>query len=112
VIDGDGVRCSNIGEVRLLGIDAPDYSSSRPCQGGYGDHVCDDRAAAAAKAGLRAGLHLGPVRVEPAGRDPYRRMLGIVTAGGVNLNCRQLASGAARYIGRYDRDGRVAAACR
>lgn len=25
VIDGDGIRCRNLGDVRLLGIDAPDY---------------------------------------------------------------------------------------
>lgn len=111
VIDGDGIRCRNLGQVRLLGIDAADYRDSRPCQGGYGDHVCDSRAAAAAKASLRAALRLGPVRVQPVGRDRYGRVLGIVTAGGVNLNCRQLASGGARYIGRYDEGGRIARAC-
>lgn len=52
VIDGDSLRCSNIGKIRLLGIDAPDYRVSRPCRGHYGDHVCDDGAAKAAKLNL------------------------------------------------------------
>ena len=55
-IDGDSLRCRNIGQVRLLGIDAPDYRSSRPCRQGFGDHVCNDAGARAAKASLRAGL--------------------------------------------------------
>ena len=111
VIDGDSIQCRNLGQVRLLGIDAPDRRSARPCQGGYGDHVCDDRAAAAAKQSLRAGLRLGPVRVEQVGRDRYGRMLAMVTAGGRDMACWQLERGAVRYIVRYDNGGRVRRAC-
>jgi endonuclease YncB( thermonuclease family) len=42
VIDGDSLRCHQIGQVRLLSIDAPDYRRSRPCREGFGDHVCSD----------------------------------------------------------------------
>jgi endonuclease YncB( thermonuclease family) len=44
-IDGDGIRGRNIGEVRLLGIDAPDRTSSRPCRQRFGNHVCNDAKA-------------------------------------------------------------------
>lgn len=111
-MDGDSIRCSNLGQVRLLGIDSADYRSSRPCRGKYGDHVCDDDQARAAKASLKQALKLGPVEVEPAGRDRFGRMLALVTAGGTNLNCFQLSHGVARYIIKYDNGGRVGRACR
>lgn len=112
VIDGDSLRCRNVGQVRLLGIDAPDYRSSRPCRGGFGDHVCDDAGARAAKDSLRQGLRLGPVRLTSAGRDRYGRMLALAQAGGTNLNCWQLRAGVVRYIPRYDSGRRVARACK
>jgi len=111
VIDGDGVRCRGLGEVRLLGIDAPDRRSARPCRGQYGNHVCDDRAAAASKASLRAGLRLGPVRLQPVKRDRYGRLIATASAGGTDLSCWQLRQGSARYIVRYDDGRRVARTC-
>ena len=110
VIDGDGFRCGQTA-VRLLGIDAPDYRRSRPCRGGFGDHVCDDGGARQAKERLRAGLRLGPVRIEPVGQDRYGRTLAMAWAGRVNLNCRQLQVPGVRYIVRYDNGGRVARTC-
>jgi endonuclease YncB( thermonuclease family) len=111
VIDGDGIRCSNLGEVRLLGIDAPDRTSSRPCRERYGDHVCSDGQARAAKEAMRSALRLGPVRIEQVGRDRYGRLLGIAYAGKVNINCRMLQVSGVRYIPRYDNGGRVRRAC-
>jgi micrococcal nuclease len=110
-IDGDSIRCSNIGQVRLLAIDTAEYSQSRPCRGGYGDHVCDDAMAKAGKESLRAALRLGPVRVEPVTRDRYGRTVALVTVGGRDLSCWQLQRGVARYIVKYDNGGRVAARC-
>ena len=112
VIDGDGIRCRNLGEVRLLGIDAPDPTSSRPCREGSGDHVCSVRQARVAKETMRSALRLGPVRIETVGLDRYGRRLGMAFAGRVNLNCRMLRVSGVRYIQRYDNDGRVARACR
>ena len=112
VIDGDGIRCRNLGEVRLLGIDAPDPTNSRPCRQRFGDHVCSDRQARVAKEAMRSALRLGPVRIEPVGRDRYGRLLGMAFAGRVNLNCRMLRISGVRYIQRYDNDRRVARACR
>ncbi len=111
-IDGDSIRCKNVGQVRLLGIDAPDRTSSRPCREGFGNHVCDDDLARRGKIAMQQALSLGPVRIEPVGKDRYGRTLAIAYAGSVNLNCRMLRVPGVRYIPRYDNGGRVAKACR
>lgn len=111
VIDGDGIRCSNLGEVRLIGIDAPDYQRSRPCRQQFGNHVCSDEGARAAKEAMRAVLRLGPIQIESIGRDRYGRILGMAYAGRVNLNCRMLKVPGVRYLPRYDNGRRVARAC-
>jgi micrococcal nuclease len=110
-IDGDSMRCRNLGEIRLLAIDAPDRTSSRPCKEHFGDHVCDDAGAKTAKVSLRQALLMGPVTVEPVGRDRYGRMLALVKAGGADLSCYQLHAGVARYIVRYDNGHRLARIC-
>lgn len=123
-IDGDSIRCRNLGEVRLLAIDSADYRRSRPCLGGFGDHVCDDRKALAGKRSMQRALKLGPVRVDPAAcspvprtgcadrsRDRYGRMVALASAGGVDLSCYQLRAGVARYIVKYDNGGRVRRRC-
>jgi micrococcal nuclease len=111
-IDGDSIRCRNLGEIRLLAIDAPDRTSSRPCRERFGDHRCDDAGAKAAKASLRAGLKLGPVMVEEVTRDRYGRLVARASAGETNLSCWQLKRRQARYIARYDNGGRVRKICR
>lgn len=111
VIDGDSIRCAGIGQVRLLGIDAPDYRRSRPCVGHFGDHVCDDRGAAKAKRSLGDAIRLGPVKVMAVGRDRYGRMLGLVRAGKQDLSCWQLRRHVARYIAKYDNGGLVRQRC-
>jgi micrococcal nuclease len=117
VIDGDSIRCRGpggyVGEVRLLGIDAPDYRRSRPCREHFGDHQCDDRGAKAAKGTLiRARLTLGAISLEPVTRDRYGRMVANAWAGSTNLSCWQLARGTVRYIVKYDTGGRIARTCR
>lgn len=116
VVDGDSLRCPRgpEQEVRLLGIDAADKMSSRPCRQGFGDHFCSDQRARAAATRLRQGIRLGPVRLQVVGRDRYGRALAIAWAGAVNLNCWQLQAPAptVRYIPAYDDDRRVARACR
>lgn len=109
-INGDSIRCANLGQVRLLAINR-DYRSSRPCRGDFGDHVCDDAKARAGKASMKAALRLGPVRVEPVTRDRYGRAVGLVTVGGRDLSCWQLRQGVARHIVRYDNGARVARRC-
>jgi micrococcal nuclease len=117
VIDGDSLRCRGpggfVGEVRLLGVDAPDYTFSRPCRGKYGDHVCDDRAAKVAKGTLiRAKQTLGPMRIEPVTKDRYGRTVAQVWAGSTNLSCWQPRStSGVRYIVKYDHARHIARAC-
>lgn len=110
-VDGDSIRCKNVGQVRLLGIDAPDRTSSRPCREGFGDHVCNDALTRRAKIAMQQALSLGPVRVDPVGKDRYGRTLAIAYAGKVNLNCRMLRAPGVRYIRSYDNGGRVRRAC-
>jgi len=114
VIDGDSIRCSNVGEIRLLGIDAPDYRDSPPCAGHFGDHVCDDAAAKAAKRALirlKQRMRQAQWTVLPVTRDHHGRMVAEVRAGSIELSCFQLSNGSARYIPQYDNGGRVARAC-
>lgn len=115
VIDGDSIRCSNLGEIRLLGIDAPDYRDSPPCVGHFGNHVCDDAEAKAAKQALiRLKLQMRHIewQVLPVTRDRYGRLVAEVRAGSIDLSCFQLRNGSARYIPRYDNGGIVAQECR
>ncbi|HEY8593330.1 MAG TPA: thermonuclease family protein [Sphingomicrobium sp.] len=121
VVDGDSLRCRGpggyVGEVRLLGIDAADRRSSRPCRERFGNHRCDDRLAKAGKASLMRLIRplraRGEVlRLERAGRDRYGRLLAIAWAGKVNLNCRQIEQRVARYIPDYDNGFAVRRACR
>lgn len=114
IVDGDSLRCSNLGEIRLLGVDAPDYRSSRPCRGGFGDHVCDDAGAKAAKRSLIALKYGGKGqqwRVRGFGRDRYGRLLARVRVGNIDLACYQLDRKAVRYIRAYDKGAVVAETC-
>lgn len=111
VVDGDSLRCRNLGEVRLLAVDAPDYRRSRPCLGGYGDHVCSDTGARRAEQSLRAGIRLGPVKVLPVTKDRYGRTVARVKAGSRDLSCYQLERRAVRYIWRYDNGRQLHAVC-
>jgi endonuclease YncB( thermonuclease family) len=110
VVDGDSINCSNLGRVRLLGIDAPDRMSSSPCRGGYGNHVCDDEGSRRAKQSLAVAM-TGRVTVQPVTRDRYGRMIAMVSAGGRDLSCWQINQGVARYIPSYDNGRRVARQC-
>lgn len=112
VVDGDSLHCRGVGRVRLLGIDAPDKRRSRPCREGFGDHVCDDRAARSATQNLRTALRFGPVVLTPVGRDRYGRLLAMARAGKVDLSCWQLRTGVARYLVRYDTGRLVARSCK
>jgi len=114
VIDGDSIRCSNLGEIRLLGIDAPDYRDSPPCAGHFGDHVCDDAAAKAAKRALirlKQRMRYAQWTVLPVTRDRYGRLVAEVRVGSIDLSCFQVSNGMARYISEYDTGRRIARAC-
>ncbi len=103
VIDGDSLRC-NGENIRLLGIDAPEFRcpSNRQCVEG------DPQAAKDYLTGLIAGRGL---TIERVGQDRYGRTLGVVYADGYNLSCSMISAGHAVYIERWDNGGRVARDC-
>lgn len=102
-IDGDSIRCS--GEnIRLLGIDAPEFSCPRHRQ-------CVEGDPQAAKDHLAALIRGRALTIERVGRDRYGRTLGVVYADGVNVSCLMVQARHAGYIERWDNGGRVARDC-
>jgi endonuclease YncB( thermonuclease family) len=103
-VDGDTLRC-NGERIRLLGIDAPEFSCprGRTCVAG------DPRAAKAYLAALIEGRSLTIARV---GKDRYDRTLAVVYADGRNVSCQMVSARHAAYVAKWDNEGRVARDCR
>lgn len=99
VIDGDSIRCENIGkQVRLAGIDAPEMPGKcrpgRKCAPGNGQ---------VAKRMLERILAKGLVYITPAGRDRYGRIIARVKIGRIDASCEMVKRGQAVYrYGRID----------
>jgi endonuclease YncB( thermonuclease family) len=95
VNDGDTITM-NGERIRLRGIDAPEYAQT--CTKGGSTYACGRRSREALNALARSG------RIECSGweRDRYRRLLAVCTAGGVDLNRRQVEAGWAVAYGAYD----------
>lgn len=93
-VDGDTLRCAGFGSVRLLGIDAPELPGH--CREG---RVCTPGDGWASKAALAHRVKAGPVTCEAQGRDRYGRVLARCAAGGADLSCAQIKTGAA--VRRY-----------
>ena len=94
VNDGDTITLT--GErIRLRGIDAPEYNQT--CRKSGSTYPCGRRA-------REALVELaGSGRIECSGweRDRYRRLLAVCSAGGVELNRRQVEQGWAIAYGDY-----------
>ncbi|NML11612.1 thermonuclease family protein [Sphingobium sp. AR-3-1] len=104
-IDGDTLRCSEIGRVRLLGIDAPEMPGH--CRKG---RACVPGNPHKSKANL-AKLIRGGVTIAPFTRDRYGRTVAQVYSGGRNVACEQLRAGAARYVAKWDSGRRLTREC-
>ena len=94
VIDGDTIRVSAIGRVRLLGIDAPEVSHGLDSGAPFGQE---------AKARLTSILLHRWIRLEQDGRalDVYRRHLAyVLTEDGVFVNELLVREGLARVSAR------------
>lgn len=105
VIDGDTLQIQGV-RIRLEGIDAPEL-----------EQTCDKRKSLlwpfrrTWKCGREASDHLArqvrdkPVRCEGRGTDAYGRMLGVCSAGGLELNADLVRQGLAwafvKYSQRY-----------
>lgn len=105
VIDGDTLRCDQIGRVRLLGIDAPELPGH--CRKG---RVCAPGDPEASKRSLERMLRR-EVTIVPVTRDRYGRTVAQVYAGGRNLACEQIRAGRAVYVAKWDNGGRLAKEC-
>lgn len=102
-IDGDSLRCR--GEnIRLLGIDAPEFNCPR-------NRNCVEGDPQAAKDYLAAIIDGRSLSIERVGKDRYGRTLGVVYVDGVNVSCRMIQAGHAAYIERWDNGRRVARDC-
>ncbi|WP_374551957.1 thermonuclease family protein [Sphingobium yanoikuyae] len=105
-IDGDTLRCSEIGRVRLLGIDAPEMPGH--CRKG---RTCAPGDPVASKKALEKLVARG-VTISPVTRDRYGRTVAQVYAGDKNLACEQLRAGRAVYVEKWDNGQRLAKECR
>lgn len=95
-VDGDTLRCRNLGPVRLLAIDAPELPGH--CRQG---RVCTEGDGPASRAALARSIAARRVVCTPAGRDGYGRILARCSAGGRDLSCAQVEAGFA--VERYGR---------
>ena len=106
VLDGDSLRVAGT-EVRLEGLDAPEWDQLCSRRQWKPRQYRTYRCGAEAKAALIALIAGRPVTcegvVQPDGgvRDRYNRVLGICSAGGVELNAAMVESGHARAFVRY-----------
>ncbi|WHO40819.1 thermonuclease family protein [Sphingobium sp. AP49] len=105
-VDGDTLRCDEIGRVRLLGIDAPEMPGH--CRKG---RVCAPGDPVASKKALEKLAARG-VTISPVTRDRYGRTVAQVYAGDKNLACEQLRAGRAVYVEKWDNGHRLAKECR
>lgn len=95
-VDGDTLRCADIGLVRLLSIDAPELAGH--CRKGRRCVRGDGLAAKRRLADLVRGQRVACIS---DGRDRYGRLLARCEAGGIDLSCAMVQSRLA--IVRYGR---------
>ena len=87
VLDGDSLR-DGAEEIRLHGIDAPEYRQT-----------CTDAAGKSCPCGKRAARHLrklignAPVSCQIIDADKYDRSVGVCSANGVDLNKAMVEAG-------------------
>ena len=95
VIDGDSLRAGSE-EIRLHGIDAPEYRQS-----------CEDRSGRSYACGKRAAQHLrklvgtSPVSCKVIDTDRYERTIGVCSVGATELNEAMVEAGWAVAYSRH-----------
>jgi len=105
VIDGDSLRVGGR-ELRLEGIDAPEYRQT--CRRGDSEEPCG-RQAREALARLVAS---GPLHCDIDATDRYGRGLATCRAGAVEINRMLVRDGMAVAFGRYEDEEAAAQAAR
>ncbi|WP_017182098.1 thermonuclease family protein [Sphingobium xenophagum] len=104
-IDGDTIRCSELGRVRLLGVDAPELHGCpkhRTCAPGDGP---------ASKSALAKLIARGVI-ISPVTKDRYGRTVAQVYAGDRNVPCELIKQRRAIYVEKWDNGHRLAKECR
>jgi len=108
VVDGDTLVIAGIGEVRLLGIDAPEHESSARdryyLRRGISALTLRQTAQSARRYVMQqAGSRIVTLKTEGAARDRYGRLLAYVyLPDGRLLNRQLLAEGLAAVYRRFD----------
>jgi endonuclease YncB( thermonuclease family) len=107
VLDGDSLRREAL-EIRLYGIDAPEYRQH--CRDGAGqDYECGRQAAEV----LRQMIGGGDVACRPVETDRYGRLVALCSAGKLALNEEMVLAGwAVAYRRHTDRFARLEALAR
>lgn len=104
-IDGDSLKLGEH-EIRLKGIDAPEYRQI--CRNERGDVACGRNARQA----LAGYLARGALRCQILGRDRYRRDLAVCRVGDLDINAAMVRDGHAVAFGEYQAEEREAKAAR
>jgi len=96
VIDGDSIRL-NGREIRLFGIDAPEYKQT--CRTGDNGQLfrCGQKSADR----LRKLISINIIKCEGSELDKYDRLLAICWAGDVEINSKMVSDGWAVAFGAY-----------
>ncbi len=105
VIDGDSLRVAG-DEVRLVGIDAPEWKQI--CRRHGSDWACGR----AARTALQDKIDGRRIACEVEGVDRYDRLLAVCSAGGQELNLWMVKNGWAVAYGRYRTEERRASKAR
>ncbi len=95
VIDGDSLRLNGV-ELRLEGIDAPEYQQT--CRRGAAVEPCGKQARQA----LVALIGRGEPVCEVASRDRYGRGVALCRLGSVEINRQMVAEGHAVSFGLFE----------
>jgi len=105
VTDGDTIRCGEE-RIRLLAIDAPEMPGH--CRAG---RSCAPGDPVAATAALRDRIDGATLTIRRLGEDRYGRTLAQVFADGEDLSCRQITTGHAVYVRKWDNRRAVGQGC-
>jgi endonuclease YncB( thermonuclease family) len=100
-IDGDSLVVAGV-EIRLFGIDAPEFAQT--CSRGGRPWNCGREAADALRA-MTAGRE---IVCRPRDRDRYGRTVAVCLAGGLDLGAAMVKGGLAVAYGAYAADEREA----
>ena len=96
VIDSDSLRVEGQ-EIRLFGIDAPEFNQTCKLSGRQNSYNCGRKSASR----LKSLVTNADIRCEGSERDKYERFLAICWVGDVEINRIMVSDGWALAFGAY-----------